>query len=81
MAQGRRDDCRSDPYSRKSNIYLNVYFHFFVLVSGQSVALSSAAPHTMLSEFDRKWSDLTLGSSVCPAVCGIQREADFIIVK
>ena len=29
--------CGFDPHSSKSNIYLNLYFHFFALLSRQSV--------------------------------------------
>ena len=36
--------CEFDPPSRKCNIYLNLYFHFFALVPRQSAALSSATP-------------------------------------
>ena len=34
---------------------LNLYFHFFALVSRQSAALSSAAQHAMPPEFGKKW--------------------------
>ena len=34
---------------------LNLYFHFFALLSRLSVALSSATQHAMPSEFGRKW--------------------------
>ena len=37
------------------NIYLNLYFHFFVLVSRHSAALISATQDVMLPEFGRKW--------------------------
>ena len=47
--------CGSDPHSRRRNIYLNLYFHFFALVSRQSAALSSATQHAMPPEFGRKW--------------------------
>ena len=29
-------DCRFDPHSRQWNIYLNLYFHFFALVSDKA---------------------------------------------
>ena len=44
-----------DPHSRRWNIYLNLYFHFFALVSMLSAALSSATHHAMPPEFGRKW--------------------------
>ena len=47
--------CGFDPHSRRWNIYLNLYFHFFALVSRLSAALSSATPHAMPPEFGRKW--------------------------
>ena len=57
-----------------------LYFHFFALVSRQSAALSSATQHAMPPEFGRKWGTECLNTrfpSAYPAVCGIQREADF----
>ena len=33
--------CKFDAHSRKLNIYLNIYFHFFALVSRKSAAFSS----------------------------------------
>ena len=47
--------CGFDPHSRRRNIYLNLYFHFFALVSRQNAALSSATQHAMPPEFGRKW--------------------------
>ena len=47
--------CGFDPHSRRWNIYLNLYFHFFALVSRLSAALSSATQHAMPPEFGRKW--------------------------
>ena len=47
--------CGFDPHSTIWNIYLNLYFHFFALVSRQSAALSSATQHTMPPESGRKW--------------------------
>ena len=46
--------CGFDPLSRRWNIYLNLYLHFFALVSRQSAALSSATQHAMSPEFYRK---------------------------
>ena len=48
-------ECGFDPHSRRWNIYLNLYFHFFVLVSRLSAALNSATRHAMPPEFGRKW--------------------------
>ena len=44
--------CGFDPYSRRCNIYLNLYFHFLALVSRLSAALTQRA---MPSKFGRKW--------------------------
>ena len=59
---GTKCDCKTDwlrvwfdPHSRRWNNYLNLYFHFFALVSRLSAALSSATQHAMPSEFGRKW--------------------------
>ena len=46
--------CGFDPHSRRGNIYLNLYFHFFALVSRLSAALSSATQHAIPPEFGRK---------------------------
>ena len=34
--------CGFDPHSRKCNIYLNIYFHFFSRLSRHSAALSAS---------------------------------------
>ena len=47
--------CGFDPRSRRWNIYLNLYFRFFALVSRTSAALSSATQHAMPPEFGKKW--------------------------
>ena len=47
--------CGFDPHSRRWNIYLNLYFHFFALVSRLSAVLSSVTQHAMPPEFGRKW--------------------------
>ena len=47
--------CGFDLHSRRLNICLNLYFHFFALVSRTSAALSSATQHAMPPEFGRKW--------------------------
>ena len=47
--------CGFDPHSKRWNIYLNLYFHFFALVSRQSTTLSSATQHEMPPEIGRKW--------------------------
>ena len=59
MRRGTKCDCKStgcgfDPHSRRCYIYLNLYFHFFALVSRQSASLSSATQHAMPPEFGRK---------------------------
>ena len=51
----KQTGCGLDPHSRRWNIYLNLYFHFFALVSSRSAALSSATQHAMPPEFGRKW--------------------------
>ena len=62
--------CGFDPHLRRWNIYLNVYFHFFALVSRLSAALSSATQHAMPPKFGRnaERSVLTLGS-LCLTCC------------
>ena len=47
--------CGFEPYSRKLNIYLHLYFHYFALVSRQTAALSSATHHAMPPELSGKW--------------------------
>ena len=47
--------CGFHPHSRKWNIYLNLYFHFFALVSRQRAALSSATEHAIPPEFSGMW--------------------------
>ena len=47
--------CGFDPHLMRRNIYLNLYFHFFALVSRTSTALSSATQHAMPPEFGGKW--------------------------
>ena len=60
--------CGFDPHSRRRNIYLNLYFHFFALVSKLSAGLSSTTQHAMPPEFGRQWGTgvLTLGSLCLP---------------
>ena len=60
VAQGHKDvtvsdGCGFDPHSRKSNIYLNLYFHFFALVARQSAKFSSATQNAMPPELGGKW--------------------------
>ena len=58
MAQSvtvKSNGCEFDPHSKKLNIYLHLYVHFFALVSRQSAALSSATQHAMPSELGGKW--------------------------
>ena len=47
--------CGFNSHSRRWNIYLNLYFHVFALVSRLSAMLSSATQHAMPPEFGRKW--------------------------
>ena len=47
--------CGFDPDSRKLNIYLHLYFHFFALVLRQRAASSSASRHAMPPELVGKW--------------------------
>ena len=54
--------CGFDPHSRKRNIYLNLYFHFFVLVSTQRAALSSATQHAIF-ELGGKWGTECLNTT------------------
>ena len=59
-------------------IYLNLYFHFFALVSWQRTALRSQL-HTQCPQNSAESGErsvLTLGSLGLSAVCGILREAD-----
>ena len=46
--------CGFGPHSRRWNIYLNLYFHFFALMSRLSAALSSATQHALPPEVGRK---------------------------
>ena len=58
MARGvtvKPTGCGFDPHSRRWNIYLNLCFHFFALVSRLRAALSSATQHAMPPEIGRKW--------------------------
>ena len=48
--------CGFNLYSKKLNIYLNLYIRFFTLVSKQSAALTSATQHAMPPEFGGKWA-------------------------
>ena len=47
--------CRFDSHSTKWNIYLNLYFHFFTLVSMQNAALSSVTQHAMPTGLRLNW--------------------------
>ena len=47
--------CGFGPQSRKLNIYLHLYFHYFALVSRQNAALSSATHHAMPQGLGGKW--------------------------
>ena len=43
-----------EPHSKKLNIYIQFNFHFFALVSRQSVSLSFATQHAMPPELSGK---------------------------
>ena len=55
--------CGFDPHSRRWNIYLNLYWHFFALVSRRSAALSSATQHAIPPDSVKSgaWIVLILG--------------------
>ena len=60
VAQGHENvtsltGCGFDPHSRKWNIYINLYFYLFALVSRQRAELSSDAQHATLPNFGEKW--------------------------
>ena len=61
----QRTGCGFDPHSRRWNIYLNLYLHFFAPVSRLSAALSSAIQRAMPLEFGRKWGTECLNTK-CP---------------
>ena len=67
--------CGFDLHSRRWNIYLNLYFHFFALVSRTSAALNSATQHAMPPESAEKGerSVLALGSLCVP--CSVRDTA------
>ena len=60
--------CEFDPHSRKCNVYLNLYFHFFALKSRLIAALNSATQHAVPRESGGKSRTecLTLGSLCLP---------------
>ena len=74
--------CGFDP-TRGDTIYLNLYFHFFALVSRTSTALSFATQHAMPSEFGRKWRTECLntyaGYSVKLIYLFIYKSGDFLL--
>ena len=57
--------CGFDPHSTRWNIYLNLYFHFFALVTRINAALSSATQHALQNSATER-SALTLGSLCLP---------------
>ena len=57
--------CGFDPHSS----YLNLYFHFFALVSRTSTAFSSATQHAMPPEFSRKWGTECLNATLPTLLC------------
>ena len=84
--RGTKCDCKIDWLWVRSpleemNIYLNVYFHFFALLSRQSAALSFSNHAMPNPELSRKWETECLNTrfpSAYPAVCGMQCEAELI---
>ena len=54
--------CGFDSHSRKWNIYLHFYFHFFALVSRESAALSSATQWATPPELGGKWGTESLNT-------------------
>ena len=64
--------CGLDPHSRKWNIYLNLYFHFFTHLWSQGKARRWIPPfNTQCIRRDSK----DFGDN-----CGIQREGDLILL-
>ena len=61
MAQGHKVSLKTRlvvdliPIRGDWNIYLNLYFHFFALVSRTSTALTSATQHAIPLEFGIRW--------------------------
>ena len=60
----------------KLNIYLNLYIHFFALVSRQSVSLSSATQRAMPPKFSTKRGTECLTTNFPRLSCSVQHEAD-----
>ena len=75
------NDCGFNFHSRKWNMYLHLYFHFFALVSRQSVASVPPLNTQCLqnSVKNGESSVLSLMPSAYPSVCGIQRDAGLIL--
>ena len=74
--------CGFDPHLRRWNIYLNLYFHFFALVSRQSAALNSGTQHAMPPEFGRKWGTECLITKVpLPTLLGAGYSVKLILYR
>ena len=70
--------CEFDPHSRRCNIYLNLYFPFFALVSKQKRGVDfyhSTRNAFRIRQKVRKGVSYHWVPSAYPAVFGIQREA------
>ena len=67
--------CGFDPLSRKSNIYLYLYFHFVALVAKRGVEFRHL---TRTASRNGRTECLNTGFFAYPAVCKIQRGADLI---
>ena len=52
------------PIRGDQNIYLNLHFHFFALVSRLSAAFCSATQHAMPPELGRKWETECLNTTI-----------------
>ena len=69
--------CGFDNHSRKFNVYLNLYFHFFALAWGQNVALNSANQfailHNSAENGERGVLTVSLGFLSLSATCETQR--------
>ena len=73
MAQGHKcvtvnaHGCGFDCHSRKLNIYLNLCFHVFALVTRQSTPFSSATQHAIPPEFGGKLRERNADNSTVDA--------------
>ena len=61
--------CGFNRHPRKWNIYLHLYFHFFVLVSRQSAVLIFATQHAISPELGGKWGTECLNTRFLLPCC------------